>query len=304
MSERRGVLVMAYGTPRTLDDVEDYYTDIRHGRPPTPELLEELTDRYRAIGGRSPLYEITRAQAEAIEERTGIKTYLGQKHAPPFIPDAVRDMAKDGVDLAVGLVLAPHYSKMSIGDYERRTRLAGEDTGWSGRLAMVRSWHLEPGYVDFLAQQVKEALSELREDLRPRTKTLFTAHSLPERILQSGDPYPDQLRETADAVAERARLQNYDVAWQSAGRTNDPWIGPDVLDVMRDMPDEGWRGVLVAPAGFVSDHLEVLYDVDIECRDLAGELGMAFVRTDSPNDDPSFMDMLAGVVRRAFHRAE
>lgn len=303
MAEKRGVLVMAYGTPRSLDDVEEYYTDIRRGRPPTPELLEELTDRYRAIGGHSPLYEITQAQARGIEERTGIKSYLGQKHAAPFVPDAVRKMAQDGITHAVGLVLAPHYSSMSIGDYTRRAQSAGEEIGWQGRLDVVRSWHLAPGYIDYLTARVKKALATIPEEARAKTKVLFTAHSLPERILQNNDPYPDQLRATADAVARRAQLQAYDIGWQSAGRTKDPWIGPDVLDVMKDLHSDGWAGVVVCPCGFVSDHLEVLYDVDIECKQLADELGMAFARTDSPNDQDEFLDMLADVVRDAFERA-
>lgn len=303
MSERLGTLVMAYGTPRSLDDVEAYYTDIRHGRPPTPELLAELTERYRAIGGRSPLYEITGAQARGIEERTGIKSYVGQKHAAPFIPDAIRALKADGVERAVGIVLAPHYSRMSIGDYERRARLAADELEWSGSLEMVQSWHLEPGYVELTSRNVKEALSRIPADVRDKTMVLFTAHSLPERILQAGDPYPTQLRATADAVASQTGLEHYDIAWQSAGRTKDPWIGPDVLDVMQRLHAEGWQGVVVAPCGFVSDHLEVLYDVDIECKDLATELGIAFARTESPNTEPLFLDTLAGVVRAAFDGA-
>jgi protoporphyrin/coproporphyrin ferrochelatase len=300
MPKQRGVLVMAYGTPRSLDEVEEYYTDIRHGRPPTPELLEELTDRYRAIGGHSPLYEITQAQARGIEERVGVKAYLGQKHAAPSIPDAVRAMADDGVEDAVGIVLAPHFSTMSIGDYERRARAAAEEVDWNGDLTIVQSWHLEEGYLDFLTERVKKALEEIIETARHRTKVLFTAHSLPERILESGDPYPDLLRETADAVAPRAELSDYDIAWQSAGRTRDPWIGPDVLDVMKSVKEQGYEGVVVCPCGFVSDHLEVLYDVDIECKQLADELDLAFARTDSPNVDPQFLDTLATVVQRAF----
>jgi ferrochelatase len=304
VAEKRGVLVMAYGTPRSLDDVEEYYTDIRHGRTPPPELLEELTDRYRAIGGHSPLYEITRAQARGIEERTEVKTYLGQKHAAPFIPDAVKAAAQDGVESAVGLVLAPHFSSMSIGNYESRTRRAADEIGWQGDLRFVQSWHLEQGYLDFLTTKVKEALASIPEEARDKTMVLFTAHSLPERILQSGDPYPKQLNETADAVAERAELIHYGIAWQSAGRTKDPWIGPDVLEVIKDLHSDGWQGVVVCPCGFVSDHLEVLYDVDIECRNLAADLGIGFARTDSPNTDGAFLDTLAGVVRATFERTE
>jgi ferrochelatase len=294
---------MAYGTPRSLDEVEEYYTDIRHGRPPTPELLEELTDRYRAIGGHSPLYEITQAQAKGIEERVGVRAYLGQKHAAPFIPDAMRAIADDGVEQVVGLVLAPHYSSMSIGDYERRAKRAAKEIGWSGRVDVVPSWHLEDGYLEFLEKRVQKALGEIPGAARDKTKVLFTAHSLPEKILQNGDPYPDQLRETADAVAARMQLAAHDIAWQSAGRTRDPWIGPDVLDVMKDLHDDGWQGVVVCPCGFVSDHLEVLYDVDIECKQLAEELDLAFARTGSPNDDPHFLDTLARVVQSAFERS-
>jgi ferrochelatase len=295
----KGVLVMAYGTPRGLDDVERYYTDIRHGRTPPPELLGELTARYEAIGGKSPLYEITEAQRRGLEQRLdGVRTYLGQKHSPPAIPDAVQAMAADGVESVVGLVLAPHYSNMSIGDYRRRVLRAMSDAGWEAPLTVVESWHLEPGYVDFLARRVGEALARLSPAARERAPVVFTAHSLPEKILASGDPYAAQLRQTADAVAEAAGLTDYTIGWQSAGRTADPWIGPDVLDVLSRLAEDGARGVVVCPCGFVSDHLEVLYDVDVECVQKATELGIELVRTASPNDDPQFLDVLATVVRR------
>lgn len=294
-----GVVVMAYGTPRGLDDVERYYTDIRHGRPPTPELLAELTARYEAIGGRSPLYEITEAQRLGLEKRLdGVKTYLGQKHSPPFIPDAVQAMAADGVDRIVGFVLAPHYSKMSVGDYRRRVVLARDEAGLDAPVDVVESWHVEPGFVDFLAARVRDAVARLSSEARERHVVVFTAHSLPEAILRGGDPYPEQLQETADAIASEAGLPAYTVGWQSAGRTSDPWIGPDVLDVVERLAGEGVRGVVVCPCGFVSDHLEVLYDVDVECMDAAQRLGIELVRTESPNDDPEFLDVLATVVRR------
>ena len=298
MAERLGVLVMAYGTPRGLDDVEAYYTDIRHGSPPPAELLEELQDRYRAIGGRSPLLEITLAQARGIEERLGITSYVGQKHAAPFILDAITEMNKDGVDQAIGLVLAPHYSMMSIGDYARRVKKAAEEVGWSGRLQMVESWHLEPGYIDFLAHEVQRVLASLDEAARPGAVVLFTAHSLPERILQAGDPYPVQLEETAAAVAERAAIERWEVGWQSAGRTDVPWLGPDILEILPRLADAGARAVVVCPCGFVADHLEVLYDIDVEARQAANRLGIGLVRTRSPNTDPAFLDTLASVARR------
>jgi ferrochelatase len=295
----QAVLVMAYGTPRDLSEVEAYYTDIRRGRPPTPELLEELTSRYRAIGGSSPLLAITESQADGIGDRLdGVATYIGQKHASPFIADAVRRMESDGVERAVGLVLAPHYSAMSVGDYERRASAAAADCGWQGKLTMIPNWHLEPGYLAFLGGALEEAMAELPANAREESVVLFTAHSLPQRILESGDPYPDQLRETAEAVAEQNGLTRWDVAWQSAGRTAEPWIGPDILEVLPRVRDEGAPGVIVCPCGFVADHLEVLYDVDIEARELTRQLGLSFARTRSPNADPGFLDALAGVVKR------
>lgn len=294
-----GVLLMAYGTPADLDDVERYYTDIRRGRPPAPDLLEELTSRYRAIGGRSPLLEITRAQVAGVEERLdGVGAYLGQKHSPPFISDAVEEMAKDGVEEAVGLVLAPHFSTMSIADYERRARDAATRASWSGRLTMIDSWHLEPGYVTLLAERVEAELAALPPDLRDEALVVFTAHSLPERILRDGDPYADQLRETADAVAAAASLTRWRTGWQSAGRTPDPWLGPDILEIVEKEAAEGTRAIIVCPCGFVADHLEVLYDLDIEARDAATERGVELRRTRSPNADPGFLDVLAAVVRR------
>ena len=295
-----GVLVMAYGTPRDLGDVEAYYTHIRRGKAPPPELLEELTERYRAIGGKSPLLEITEAQCRGIEARVpGATAYLGQKHAAPFIEDAVAGLVKDGVERAVGLVLAPHFSSMSVGAYNARAEEAAADLGWEGKLHTVESWHLEEGYLDFLASEVRSALAKISFEARPDTTVVFTAHSLPERILETGDPYPDQLQETAAAVAQRVGWTRWQIGWQSAGRTADPWIGPDILDVIQSLQGAGGRGVVVCPCGFVADHLEVLYDIDVECRALADELGLELVRTRSPNTDANFLDTLATVVTRS-----
>ncbi|MFN2489652.1 MAG: ferrochelatase [Actinomycetota bacterium] len=300
MAERRAVLVMAYGTPRGLDDVEAYYADIRGGRPPSPELLDKLTERYRAIGGRSPLLEITEAQTRGIEDRLdGVRAYLGQKHATPFIADAVEAMAAEGIERAAGLVLAPHYSSMSVGDYARRAGRAAEESGWSGKLEMIESWHLEPGYVAWLGDRVRDALASLPEDTRASTTVVFSAHSLPGRILETGDPYPAQLAETAEAVAGSLGLERWRVGWQSAGRTAETWIGPDILEVVREHAEAGGRGVVVCPCGFVADHLEVLYDIDIEAARLAEALGISLRRTEAPNADPGFLDMLAAVVARA-----
>jgi ferrochelatase len=297
--ERIGLVVMAYGTPRRPEDVETYYTDIRRGRPPTPELLAELQGRYHAIGGISPLAERTESQrvglAEALEARApGVfQVVLGQKHAAPFIEDAVAQLAHAGLKQAVGLVLAPHYSRFSVGQYQERAAAAGAERGVD--LLAIESWHLEPAYLDFLARAVGEARSTLPAD----HKVLFTAHSLPERVLQ-GDPYPDQLRDSAAAVAEQVGLlpwPDWAIAWQSAGRTPEPWRGPDILAVIRDLGGTGQTaGVLVCAQGFVSDHLEVLYDLDIEARQVAEDHGLAFARTRSLNADPDVMAALADLV--------
>lgn len=292
---------MSYGTPASLEDVEAYYTDIRGGRKPSDELLEELTQRYRAIGGRSPLLEITRAQAAGIQERIeGLDCYIGQKHAAPFIPDAMRQIAQDGIEEVVGLVLAPHYSSMSVGDYNRRAREAATELGWTGQFRMIESWHLEPAFIELLATRVKDALDRLSDAARADAVVIFTAHSLPASILKSGDPYPRQLQETADHVASRAGLERWQIGWQSAGRTSVPWIGPDLLEIMVELSAKGVPGLIVCPCGFVADHLEVLFDVDIEANALAVDLEVELERTASPNDDPAFLDMLAGVVSRAF----
>lgn len=296
MSDPLGLLVMAYGTPRTPGDVEAYYTHIRRGRPPTPDQLADLTARYDAIGGTSPMAALTEAQraslAAALEEREPgrWRVALGQKHAAPFIEDGVAELAHAGVREIVGLVLAPHYSAASIGQYQ--SRAADAAAGRDLVLHRIDSWHLEPAYLDALAEAVREA----RATLPARHKVLFTAHSLPERALVD-DPYPDQLRESASAVAERVGLlpwPEWALAWQSAGRTPEPWRGPDVLEVIRDLAATGRTdGVLVCPQGFTADHLEVLYDLDIEAAGVARDAGLAFARTRSLNADPGVMGALA-----------
>jgi ferrochelatase len=293
-----GVVVMAYGTPASLDDVEEYYTHIRRGRPPTPEQLAELTERYRALGGTSPLRGITEAQARRIGDALGdgFVVTLGQKHAMPFIEDAVAVLAADGVDRIVGVVLAPHYSKASVGEYVARLRAAADERGLPA--AAVESWHDLPEYVEFLAASVAEACAALPE----RTKVLFTAHSLPERVLVD-DPYVDELTASATAVAARAGLDRWagwGLAWQSAGRTPEPWRGPDILAVLDDLAATSRAdGVLVCPQGFVADHLEVLYDLDEQAAEHATSLGLAFGRTRSLNDDPTVLAALAERVRLA-----
>jgi ferrochelatase len=296
------VLAMAYGTPAGPEDLEAYYTHIRRGRPPTPELLAELRGRYEAIGGHSPLLELTRAQVAGLERALAdaghpdIRVALGMKHAAPFIEDTVAELAAAGARQIVGLVLAPHYSRMSVGEYTERARAAAAAAPGQPSVSVVRSWHLAPGYLDFLSAALEDALRALPAEARAGAQVLFTAHSLPARILDSDDPYPAQLRETAAAVAARTGLERWSVAWQSAGRTPEPWLGPDVLEALGELAAADASAVVVCPAGFVSDHLEVLYDLDIEASSRARELGIVFARTASPNADPRFLHALALVV--------
>jgi ferrochelatase len=292
-----GVVLMAYGTPRSREEIEPYYTDIRRGRPPTPELLAELTARYDALGGTSPLAARTEAQraalARALDELApgGYVVELGLKHADPKVEAGVDALAAAGVDRIVGLVLAPHYSAFSIGQYLDRARAAAEPHGLA--VQGIGSWATEPAFVEFLAHDVRRRLDAMPAN----TKVLFTAHSLPQRIVDAGDPYPDELRATATAVARSAGLGSWSswaVAWQSAGRTPEPWLGPDVLQVIDDLAaSEAADGLLVCACGFVADHLEVLYDLDIEAHGRAQARGLAFDRTTCVNDDPVVIGALA-----------
>ncbi len=311
--ERVGVLVMAHGTPATPDEIEPFYTRIRRGRPPTPEQLADLRRRYDAIGGTSPLAARTDAQVAGIAARLHrarpgrFDVRYGAKHTEPSIEEAAAGLVGRGVDRVVGLVLAPHRS--SLGSEEYLERAAAE----IGRLAPdvpfvpVRQWFDAPGFADLLADRVLAALSSLPAD-RGNEKVVFTAHSLPERVVAAGDPYPEQLTRSAELVVDRAGLADsrqrdagvtWQVAWQSAGRTPDPWLGPDILDVIRGLPAAGAGAVVVCPIGFVADHLEILYDLDVEARAVADAAGVAFVRTASLNDDARFLDVLARVVEDA-----
>jgi ferrochelatase len=309
-----GVLVMAYGTASGPGDVERYYTDIRGGRPPTPEHLADLRGRYEAIGNRFPLLETTRRQAEGLERILNssagprVRAYLGMKHSPPFIDEAVRRMRDDGVERAVGIVMAPHWSGMSVETYVDRVRDALGDA--LPMVTFVRSYHDHPGFVRFLAGRVAHALGMLGPAEREKAAVVFSAHSLPVRTAEDGterckhctacDPacrYRDGLQATADLVAAELRLPNHTIAWQSAGQTADPWWGPAIDDVIAELAERGHPAVVVCSAGFVADHLETLYDLDIEARGVAEEAGVRFVRTEMPNADPGFVAVLAQVVR-------
>jgi ferrochelatase len=294
-----GVLVMAYGTPTTPEDVEAYYTRIRHGRAPSPEQLADLQRRYNAIGGTSPLTQRSADQvagiAAALEERQpgGFDVRFGSKYEPPLLEEIADSFRADGFDVVVGLVLAPHSSSMSTVQYMSRAKAAlGDDV----RFVEIGAWWEFPGFLEIIARRVNDALASVPEERRATTEVIFSAHSLPEKILESGDNYPEQLRESADRAAHLAGLERWDVAWQSAGRTPDPWIGPDILAVLRDKRARGVTDVVSCPIGFVSDHLEVLFDIDVEAQGVAREVGLNLVRTASLNDDPAFMTLLGNVV--------
>jgi ferrochelatase len=280
---------MAYGSPERLADVPEYYRDIRGGRPIRPELLEDLVERYRSLGieDGSPLNAITEETRAALERELGdVPVLTGMKHWQPRIAEAADKALAAGADTVVGLVLAPHYSSLSIAGYRQQLEdaLAGR-----AHLAFVESWHDEPGFVDVLAERVRSTSAHL----------IFTAHSLPARILQSGDPYRDQLLETAQLVADRAGVTDWSFSFQSESPTGEPWLGPDILDHLDDLHGRGVREVLVCPVGFVADHLEIRWDLDHEAADKARELGLGFGRIEMPNADPAFVRVLAGLVRQA-----
>jgi ferrochelatase len=291
------VMLMAYGTPRHRDEIEPYYTDIRRGRPPTPEALADLVARYEAIGGLSPLAALTERQQQQLQHQLdvldpgGFRVELGLKHADPKIEASVEKLAQEGVSKITGLVLAPHYSSYSIGQYLDRTRTAAEPHGIS--VSGVESWATEPAFVEFIARDLSQRL----DNMNGNAHVVFTAHSLPERIIAAGDPYPHELRSTAEAVAKIVGLdegQGWSIGWQSAGRTPEPWIGPDILDVIDDVGARGEHsGIIVSAVGFVADHLEVLYDLDIEARARAESVGLAFDRTACVNDDSEVLKALA-----------
>ncbi len=285
-----GALVMAYGTPSSPADIEAYYTHVRRGRPPTAEQLADLVRRYDAIGGVSPLAANTAAQRDALAGALGSGWLVegGNKHAAPFIEDAVATLIEAEVEGIVGVVLAPHYSGASVGEYHERAREAAGTTEYRG----VDHWYDLDEYVAYEAATLRDRLGGAPE----RTKVLFTAHSLPERSLVD-DPYPDQLHAGAAAIAARAGLgpwADWAIAWQSAGRTPEPWRGPDVLAVIGDLAETGRSdGLVVVPHGFTSEHLEVLYDLDIEARRVAEAAGLAFARTEVVGADPTVMAALA-----------
>jgi ferrochelatase len=282
------VVLMAYGSPERLDDVPDYYRDIRGGRPISPERLDELVERYRALGieDESPLNAVTEETRAALQRELGIPVYTGMKHWQPRIAEAVERALEGGATTLVGLVLAPHYSRLSIGGYRQQLEAALAD---GAELVFIDSWHDAPGFVDFLADRVRGTDAHV----------VFTAHSLPARILEEGDPYQAELLETSRRIAERAALSDWSFSYQSASPTGEPWLEPDIVDHLDKLHQGGVAAVLVCPIGFVSDHLEIRWDIDVEAQARADELGLRLDRIEMPNADATFVAVLAGLVEAA-----
>lgn len=304
MTDTVGVLLMTYGGPDSLDDIPGYLADIRSGRPTPKAVLEEITHNYQMIGGRSPLLDIVKRQGAALEQMLNAdgpryKVYLGMRHWSPWIEDAVRDMLDDGIQHAVAVVLAPHYSPMSIARYHKKIEVGLEMYEGHIDFEYVNSYHDAPKYIQALANRVQEGIARWPEAERDGVHIVFSAHSLPARILKMGDPYQDQLFETARLVAARAGLRDDQWSWsyQSAGRTPDPWLGPQIEDYITELAAKGIHNVVSVPVGFTADHVEILYDIDIKAQNAAREHGVRLERPPALNDDPLYIETLADLVR-------
>ncbi|HAM3396126.1 TPA: ferrochelatase [Listeria monocytogenes] len=303
MTKKVGLLVMAYGTPYKDEDIERYYTDIRHGHKPSEEMIADLRGRYHAIGGLSPLAKITEAQAYGLEkalnesqDEVEFMAYIGLKHIEPFIEDAVEAMHKDGIEEAISIVLAPHYSSFSVEAYNKRAKDAADKLGGL-RIKAINDWYKQPKFIQMWADRINETAKQIPADELLDTVLIVSAHSLPEKIKQHNDPYPDQLQETADFIFEKVVVPHYALGWQSEGKTGEPWLGPDVQDLTRELYGrEKYKHFIYTPVGFVAEHLEVLYDNDYECKVVTDEVGATYHRPPMPNSDPEFLEVLRTVV--------
>jgi protoporphyrin/coproporphyrin ferrochelatase len=297
-AKKTAVLLMAYGTPNSLDEIEPYYTDIRGGRKPSPENLRVLVSRYERIGGKTPLLEITNAQACALQAQLGAeyRVYVGMKHWRPYIAQAVAEIVRDGYRRVIALALAPHYSRFSIEGYIERVQKAIAELGASLDVAYIKSWNDHPLFLRSIAERLQAAQLLFGAKDWNAIEVVFSAHSLPEKILQENDPYPEELRETCEGVAVLVGLLRWRFAYQSAGRTGEKWLGPEILGTLDEIAAKGKQRVLIAPIGFVADHLEVLYDIDVECAERARKLGLEMHRIESPNASPTFIAALAALV--------
>jgi protoporphyrin/coproporphyrin ferrochelatase len=295
------VLLMAHGSPDNLDDMAAYLQHVRGGRPTPQTLVDDIRERYRLIGGRSPLLDLTRAQGQALEEylngdATRFRVYVGMRHWHPFIKDTVRQMVEDGIRRVVAVSMAPQYSRLSVGAYRRALETAQAELGVSLEVTTVTSWHTHPGLLQAFAERVQAVCSRLSAEERAQLDIIFTAHSLPQRILAEGDPYSHEVERTAAGVAKLLGLTTWEVAYQSQGATAEPWLGPTLDEVFERAALHGRRALLLVPIGFVCDHVEILYDIDILAQKVAQGQGLRLMRTASLNTSPTFIEALAQVV--------
>jgi ferrochelatase len=296
-----GVLLMAHGSPDNLDDMAAYLQHVRGGRPTPQALVDEMRGRYALIGGRSPLLDLTRAQGKALEARLNadaarFRVYVGMRHWHPFIKDTVRQMVEDGIQRVVAVSMAPQYSNLSVGAYRRALETAQAELGASLEVTTVTSWHDHPRLLQAFAEAVQDVYNWISTEERARFSVIFTAHSLPQRVLAEGDPYPHEVERTAAGVAELLGLTTWEVAYQSQGATEEPWLGPTLGEIFARAATQGRRALLLVPVGFVCDHVEILYDIDILAQKVAQEKGLSLKRTASLNTSPTFIEALAQVV--------
>ncbi len=299
-----GVLLMAYGGPNSLAELPGYLADIRSGRPTTKAVLDEMTHNYTLIGGKSPILGISKQQGAALEEKLNanggnFKVYLGMRHWAPWLEETVRDMLNEGITQAVAMVLAPHYSSMSIEQYHKRVQTALELYGGQIQFEYVKSYHTNPNYIQALAERVRQGISQWPEAEQDSVHVVLSAHSLPVRITKMGDPYQEQLLESARLIAQKAGLRDDQWSWsfQSAGRSAEPWLGPQIEDYIKTLAEKGIKNVVSVPIGFVSDHVEILFDIDIKAQKSAKEVGTRLERPPALNLDPLFIDTLVETVQ-------
>ena len=294
------VLLMAYGGPDSLADIPAYLLDIRGGRETPQPLIDEITNRYAQIGGRSPLLEITQRAAAKLRARAGLPVYVGMRHWHPYIKDVVAHMVRDGVQHILAICMAPHYSLMSIGAYRKKLDEALAAAGGHIHLTFVESWGTEPSYLDGLAANVREAIGRFPAEAGQGVKVIFTGHSLPASILERGDPYDVQLWETAHLLAQRLALpaDRWTFSYQSAAQTGTPWLGPQIEALVPQLAAQGKRNLVIAPIGFIADHVEVLYDLDIGVQNIAAQHGVHVERAQTLNDSDALVTALAELVNR------
>lgn len=293
-----GVLLLAYGGPESLDDIPAYLLDIRGGRETPQSLIDEITHRYEQIGGRSPLLEITQRAAGKLSAKIGLPVYCGMRHWHPYIQDVVARMAADGIRHIIAVCMAPHYSMMSIGAYRKKVEEALAVSGEDISLSFVESWGTQPDYLEGIMASVRQALGRFPADIQGSVKVIFTAHSLPASILERGDPYDKQLRETAGLLADQLALppDRWTFSFQSAAQTGTPWLGPAIEALVPELAQQGEKNLLIAPIGFIADHVEVLYDLDIGVQQIAAQQGVRVERAKTLNDDDLLIEALAQLV--------